>query len=132
MELVTMDRISYPHDTNSILVGYCDANCASNVEDIKSNSDGCFSKKLNYVSLSTTEARYVAARSSCDKVVFMNHMLKEYNVKQYVMTLNCGNMSAITILKIKFNIVVPRTLAFIITSLEKRGRKGNHAGSCVN
>ncbi|KAL2945752.1 hypothetical protein AAZX31_U031700 [Glycine max] len=75
----------------------------------KSTSGGCFylgtnliswfSKKQNCVSLSTAEAEYIAAGSSCSQLVWMKQMLKEYNVEQDVMTLYCDNMSAINISK---------------------------------
>ena len=58
-----------------------------------------FSKKQNCVSLSTAEAEYIAAGSSCSQLVWMKQMLTEYNVEQDVMTLYCDNMSAINISK---------------------------------
>ncbi|XP_050887053.1 secreted RxLR effector protein 161-like [Lathyrus oleraceus] len=61
----------YSHDSNSMLVGYYDADWAGNADDRKSTSRGCFflgnnliswfSKKQNCVSLSTAEAEYIAA-----------------------------------------------------------------------
>ncbi|XP_057432490.1 uncharacterized protein LOC130725261 [Lotus japonicus] len=66
--------ILYTHDTNSSLVGYCDADWAGSEDDRKSTSGGCFflgnnlipwfSKKQNCLSLSTTEAEYIAAGTS--------------------------------------------------------------------
>ena len=92
-----------------MLVGYCDADWAGSADDRKSTSGGCFylgnnlvswfSKKQNCVSLSTAEAEYIAAGSSCSQLVWMKQMLKEYNVEQDVMTLYCDNMSAINISK---------------------------------
>ena len=58
-----------------------------------------FSKKQNCVSLSTAEAEYIAAGSSCSQLVWMKQMLTEYNVTQNVMTLFCDNLSAINISK---------------------------------
>jgi len=40
-----------------------------------------FSKKQNYVSLSTVEAEYIVAGISCYQLVWMKQMLKEYNVE---------------------------------------------------
>jgi hypothetical protein len=99
----------YTFDTNSSLVGYCDADWAGNVEDRKSTSGGCFfvgnnlvswfSKKQNSVSLSTAEAEYIAAGSSSTQLLWMKQMLEEYGVNPGVMTLYCDNLSAISISK---------------------------------
>jgi len=101
--------ILYSHSENSKLKGYCDANWAGSVDDRKRTSEGCFflgnnliswfSKKQNCVSLSTAEVEYIAAGSSCSQLVWMNQMLKEYNVEQDVLTLYCDNLSAINISK---------------------------------
>src|SRR4030042_1629775 len=63
--------ILFTHDTNFKMTGYCDADWAGSADDIKSTSGGCFflrgnlmswfSKKQNYVSLSTAEAENIAA-----------------------------------------------------------------------
>jgi hypothetical protein len=99
----------YSHCSSTMLVGYCDADWAGNADDRKSTSGGCFylgnnlvswfSKKQNCVFLSTVEAEYIAAGSSCSQLVWMKQMLKEYNVEQDVMTLYCDNLSAINISK---------------------------------
>jgi hypothetical protein len=75
----------------------------------KSTSGGCFflgsnlifwfSKKQNCVALSTAEAEYIAAGSSCSQLVWMKKMLKEYDVEQDVITLYCDNLIAINISK---------------------------------
>ncbi|CAM8951744.1 unnamed protein product [Rhodiola kirilowii] len=71
----------YTRDTSGCIVGYSDADWASNVEDRKSTSCGCFfvgnnlvswfSKKQNSISLSSTEAEYMAARSCCAQMLWM-------------------------------------------------------------
>ncbi|XP_050876819.1 secreted RxLR effector protein 161-like [Lathyrus oleraceus] len=63
--------ILYSHTANFLLTGYCDRDWEGSVGDRKSTSRGCFflrnnlmpwfSKKQNSVSLSTTEAEYIAA-----------------------------------------------------------------------
>ncbi|MCV5003490.1 Ty1/Copia family ribonuclease HI, partial [Escherichia coli] len=82
--------IWYSFDTNPSLVGFCDADWAGNAEDRKSTSGGCFflgnnlvswfSKKQNSISLSTAEAEYIAAGSSCTQLLWMKQMLEDYGV----------------------------------------------------
>jgi hypothetical protein len=94
--------ILYAHDQNSKLTGYCDADW-----DVKSTFGGCsflgsnliswFNKKQYSVTVSTPEAEYIAAGSSCSQLVWMKQMLKENNVEQDVLTLYCDNLSAINI-----------------------------------
>ncbi|KAK2379434.1 putative mitochondrial protein [Trifolium repens] len=101
--------IMYSHCEDPTLYGYCDADWAGSADDRKSTSGGCFflgtniiswfSKKQNCVALSTAEAEYIAAGSSCSQLVWMKQMLKEYNVEQNALTLYCDNMSAINISK---------------------------------
>ncbi|CAJ2661893.1 unnamed protein product [Trifolium pratense] len=83
--------ILYSHGNNSTLVGYCDADWAGSADDRKSTSGACFflrsnlvswfSKKQNSVSLSTTEAEYIAAGSSCSQLLWMGQMLKVTDVE---------------------------------------------------
>ncbi|KAL0536608.1 hypothetical protein IC582_025562 [Cucumis melo] len=101
--------ILYSYDTSSELVGYCNADWAGSADDRKSTSGGCFflgnnllswfSKKQNYVSLSTAEAEYIAVGSGCTQMIWMKNMLNEYGIIQDVMTLYCDNMSVIDISK---------------------------------
>ena len=101
--------LMYSHGCEPALTGYCDADWASSDDDRKSTSGGCFflgnnlvswfSKKQNCVSLSTAEAEYIAAGSSCSQMIWMKQMLTEYNVTQDVMTLYCDNLSTINISK---------------------------------
>lgn len=101
--------LMFTHDTSPELKGFCDADWAGSADDRKSTSGGCFfmgnnliswfSKKQNCISLSTAEAEYIAAGSSCTQLLWMKQMLKEYNIEQDAMTLYCDNMSAINISK---------------------------------
>ena len=99
----------YSHGSRSALIGYCDADWAGSANDRTSTSGVCFflgnniiswfGKKKNCVSLSTAEAEYIAAGSSCSQFVWMKQILTEYNVKQDVMTLLYDNLSSINISK---------------------------------
>ena len=65
----------YNKDTNDVLVRYSNVDWAGNANNRKSTSGGCFyvsnnlvfrmSKKQNFISLSTTEAEYIAINSCC-------------------------------------------------------------------
>lgn len=92
-----------------MLIIYCDADWAGSVDARKSTYGGCFflgnnliswfSKKQKCVSLSTNEAKYIAAGSSCSQLIWMKQMLEEYNIQQDVIKLYYDNMSAINISK---------------------------------
>jgi len=96
------------HSENSMLIGYIVV-LIGQVDDRKSTSRGCFflennliswfSKKQNYMSLSTAEVEYIAAGSSCSQLVWIKQMLKEYNVEQDVLTLYFDNLTAINFSK---------------------------------
>jgi len=60
---------------------------------LESNLISWFSKKQNCVSLSTAEAEYISASSSCSQLVWMKQMLNKYNVEQDVLTFYCNNLS---------------------------------------
>ncbi|CAL8083511.1 unnamed protein product [Prunus armeniaca] len=99
----------YTYDTCVNLVGYSDADWAGCSDDRKSTSGGVFyignnlvawhSKKQNSVSLSTTEAEYVAVGSCCTQLLWMRQMLEDYGLAQSCFLIYCDNMSAIDISK---------------------------------
>ena len=84
--------IWYSRDSNECLAGYYDADWAGCIDDRKSTSGGCFylgnnlvswmSKKQNSVSLSTTEAEYIAAASCCAQLWWMKKLLHDYGITQ--------------------------------------------------
>ncbi|XP_058749273.1 secreted RxLR effector protein 161-like [Vicia villosa] len=84
--------ILYSHNSNSILLGYCDVDWTRIVDDRKSTSGGCFflgnnviswfGKKQNCVSFFTTEVENIATGSSCSQLVWMKQMLSKYNLQK--------------------------------------------------
>ena len=73
-----------------VIVGFSDSDWASNADDRKSTTGGCFyvganlvawmSKKQDSVSLSTTEAEYIAAESCCSQLLWMKKVLTDYGI----------------------------------------------------
>lgn len=69
----------YYFDTNSSLVGYCDADWVDNAEDRKSISGGFyflgnkliswFSKKQNYIPFLTTKSGYIVVGTGCTQLL---------------------------------------------------------------
>ncbi|XP_050877911.1 secreted RxLR effector protein 161-like [Lathyrus oleraceus] len=112
----------YSHNSNPFLIGYYDADWAGNVDDINSTSGGClflgnniiswFFKKQNNVFLSTVEAEYIAAESSCSQLIWMKQMLEECNVQQDVMTLDLIKDKFVTL----ENVTTNKQLADIFTN----------------
>ena len=57
------------------------------------------SKKQNFISLSTTEAEYIATGSYCTQLMWMQKLLLDYGIRQEHLTIYCDNTSAINISK---------------------------------
>ena len=57
------------------------------------------SKKQNSVSLSIAEAEYIAGRSCCSQLLWMNKLLSDYGISQDTMVVYCDNSSVIDISK---------------------------------
>ncbi|KAK1669045.1 hypothetical protein QYE76_057204 [Lolium multiflorum] len=103
----------YPRDTDFALVGFTDSDWAGDKVDRKSTSGACHflgrslvcwsSKKQNCVSVSTAEAEYVAAASSCAQILWMRRTLRDYGLEYSKVPLLCDNESAI---KIAYNPVL--------------------------
>ena len=99
----------YPKGANLELVGYSDADFAGCLVDRKSTSGGCHllghslvswsSKKQNSVSLSTTEAEYIAAASCCAQTLYMKQTLLDYGLSLSRIPLLCDNESSIKLTK---------------------------------
>ena len=82
--------IWFSKDTNSVLAGYNDADWARNADNKKNIIGGCFylgnnlvswySKKQNFISLSTAEVEYIAAESCYTQLLWMKQMLEDYDI----------------------------------------------------
>ena len=98
----------YPKSKSFTLTAYTDADWASCMDDRKSTSGGAFylgkslvswlSKKQTYISLSTTEAEYIAATSCCTQVMWMKQTLQYMKVSiEDPISIKCDNTSALKI-----------------------------------
>ena len=98
----------YPRNVEFKLVGYSDADFAS-LLDRKSTSGTCqfhgssliswFSKKQNSVSLSTTEAEYIAVASCCAKILWIKQTLCDFRLKFDSVPIFYDNTRAINLTK---------------------------------
>ena len=57
------------------------------------------SKKKNFISLSTTKAKYIAVGSCCTELLWMQKLLHDYGIFQKHHTIYCDNTNAINISK---------------------------------
>ena len=100
----------YPKGNEFTLVAYTDANWEGNIDDRKSTSGATLylgnclvawsSKKQSSVSLSTTEAEYIAAATCCTQVIWMRQTLEDIQVKyDDPIPTFCDNTSQINISK---------------------------------
>ena len=90
---------------NVHLMGFVDADWASDSLDRKSYTGFCFvlngsviswqSKKQKTVSLSSTEAEYVALSEASREAVYLRNLMYEITGKQQVIKLKCDNQSAL-------------------------------------
>ncbi|WVZ75441.1 hypothetical protein U9M48_023491 [Paspalum notatum var. saurae] len=95
----------YPKGAQFELIGYSDSDYEGCKIDRKSTSGSCqflgrslvswSSKKQNSVSLSTTEAEYIAAASCCAQLLWMKQTLLDYGVNFNKIPLLCDNESAV-------------------------------------
>jgi hypothetical protein len=100
----------YPRNQSLQLTSYSDADWANCVDERKSTSGGAFflgnslvawlSKKKGSISLSTTEAEYIAAATCCTQVLWMIQKLADLEVKYTApIPIHCDNTSAICVSK---------------------------------
>ncbi|XP_033513191.1 secreted RxLR effector protein 161-like [Nicotiana tomentosiformis] len=125
----------YPSRDNFDLIGYVDADYACDLVDRKSTSGMAYFlgscliswgiRKQNSVALSTAEAEYVAAASSCAQLLWIKQQLKDFHVVSDCMPLLCDNTSALNMAKNQFNIREQSILMCDITSSDTMLRKGS-------
>jgi hypothetical protein len=100
----------YPRNQNLQLTSYSDEDWENCVDERKSTSGGAFflgdslvawlSKKQGSISLSTTEAEYIAAATCCTQVLWMIQTLADLEVKYTApIPIHCDNTSAISVSK---------------------------------
>jgi len=94
----------YTHSENCSLSGYTDSNYVGSLHDHKSTSSYAFhlgtnliswaSKKQSIVSISSAEAKYVAANSSACQVVWLRRLLKDFsNIQKERTPIYCDKKS---------------------------------------
>jgi len=101
--------LSYTNHTNENLAGYCDADWSGCIDDRRNTLGGCFflgnnliawhNKKQNCVSLSSTQAEYIAISSCCTQLLWMKQMLGDYGINSEILLIHCDNTGAIDITK---------------------------------
>ena len=101
--------IWYPKGTEGQLIAYSDSDHAGYKTDRKSTSGQCqflggslvswFSKKQSTVSLSSTEAEYIAAASCCAQVLWMKQQLQDLGMNYTEIPILCDNTSTINLVK---------------------------------
>ena len=95
----------YPRQSSFHLVGYSDADFAGYKVDRKSTSGCCqflgpsliswYSKKQNFVALSTAEAEYIAAGACCAQILWIAQQLRDLDIDLKGIPIKCDNTSAI-------------------------------------
>lgn len=97
--------LKYSKDNNVELEGFVDADWASDILDRKSYTGFCFtmagsviswqSRKQKTVSLSSTEAEYVALSEAAREATYLRNLMYEITGKLSIVKLHCDNQSAL-------------------------------------
>ncbi|KAG7533536.1 Zinc finger CCHC-type superfamily [Arabidopsis thaliana x Arabidopsis arenosa] len=95
----------YTKHTNHNLAGFCDADWSGCLDGRRSTSGGCFflgnnliawhSKKQNCVSISSTQAEYIAMGSCCTQLLWMKQMLADYGMTSEILLIHCDNTGSL-------------------------------------
>lgn len=90
------------------IIGYADADWGGDVKDRKSTSGHCFkihggtvsrtSRKQECISLSSTEAEYVSLSEACQESIWLQNLLKDFQVPNDDMVLYEDNQSCLKLL----------------------------------
>jgi hypothetical protein len=102
--------LCYPKNQNFQLSVYSDVDWVKCMDETKRTSGGAFflgyslvawlSKKKGSISLSTTEAEYIAVATCCTQVLWMIQTLADMEVKcAALIPIHCDNTSAISVSK---------------------------------
>ncbi|GKB04493.1 copia protein [Tanacetum coccineum] len=99
----------YPKGTGLETIVYADSDHAGDYVDRKSTSGVCtfmgccltswFSKKQTALAISTTEAKYVSAKTACQQALWMKQALVDYDIKLDDILVLCDNKGAIDLSK---------------------------------
>nr|GFB32958.1 retrovirus-related Pol polyprotein from transposon TNT 1-94 [Tanacetum cinerariifolium] len=97
----------YPRGSSFGLTAFSDDDHAECIDSHKSTSGGIqflgdklvswMSKKQNYTTMSSAEAKYVALSASCAQVMWMRTKLQDYGIHYNKILLYCDSQSAIAI-----------------------------------
>ena len=102
--------IYYDRDHDYRLYGYTDSDWVGSVADKKSSSSGCyclgstmiswFSKKQSSVSLSASEAEYIAACSACCEAMWLQKLMSGlFDMELVTIVILCDNQICIKMTK---------------------------------
>ena len=100
----------FSHVKNEDLLGFMDSDWVGFVDDMKSTNGYVFSlgsgvfswnsKKQFVVTQSTTEAKFIAASSGVNQVIWLREILKDLGQRQQQVTaINCDNKTTISMVK---------------------------------
>ena len=94
--------------TSGDLIGYCDADYAGDLGNIRSTSGvvftlhngpiSWFSRRQSCVALSTTESEFISAAEATKEAIWLNRILTELGVGELPVTLKCDNQGAIALI----------------------------------